>query len=172
MADTKNQAPAAKPVAETEAENVKVVVPKGTVPTSMQAGPSLPHPSSDEPPVANYDEEQQDALIRSQGFDPDAPEDGATPEDNVGEPEGSPIECIARRKFFDERNAVVKAGAIYYYQPRKGKPFPWSVLEPVNKGKAKALKKEWDESQAKKEERKAARRKASDNLALMLTNAE
>lgn len=166
---SKTVEPNAPDVSTTEAENVKVIVPPGTVPSSMQAGPSAPHPASDRPDLVIGSPEVEEAKARALVAEAARlPEAEIAIASNKGKAVGEPIQCIAKRKFFDERGATIKPGAVYYYQPREGKTFPWTVLEPVNKSQASAAKKEWEKSREEKQavaDEKSRRREALAELA-------
>lgn len=159
-------------VATSEATNPKVVAQAGTVPPSMQApGPSLPHPSSDKPTSINDTPEmaaaraRADAAIEAEDF-------GDSNPTNVGEPVGTPIQCIAKRKFFDERGALIRAGATYWYQRRKDTRFPIEVLEPVDKSLATSLRKEARAKADEKAEAMAQRRERRAAFARMAAETE
>lgn len=142
-----------KTAAPKEGDNPKVAAPAGTVPSSMQ-GATIPHPSTDTPDTSNDSKEEAEARIRALELD-DEDEDlpaGST----LGEPVGDPVQCIVKQKFFDERGALVKAGATYFYQERRGKRFPAKVLEPVSKAKAAAVRKEQRAYEEDKEEERRA----------------
>lgn len=86
------------------------------------------------------------ALLDDEGLEP-------------GTPIGEPVECIVKKKFFDDRSALVQAGKTYYYQHRAGRPFPYAVLEPKNRAHAKAVKASYEEAQRRKAEAQAEKRK-------------
>lgn len=159
-------------VSASEATNPKVVAPAGTVPSSMQApGPSLPHPSSDKPTPLNDTPEmaearaRADAAVEAEDFGDSAPK-------NVGKPKGAPIQCIAKRKFFDERGALIRAGATYWYQRREGARFPIEVLEPVDKSLAVSLRKEAQEKSEEKARQQELRRKRREAFSRMALETE
>lgn len=160
-----------------ESENPKILAPAGTVPTAAAApGPSLPHPSVDFGKDLNPTKPVAEAQVRAlEGLDESDTE--VTGPKNIGEVKGDPIQCIARKKFFDARGATIKAGATYYYQPRINPatgelfPFPIEVLEPVNKTVAQRARKDQRERLAKAQEDRAARlkrREAFDRMAAEL----
>ena len=155
----------------TEAENPKIIAPRHTLPTAAQTdGPSLPHPSTDTPPPPATKEEAE-ALARAKGVEADDPKTGDPRVDlyygatNVGEPVGDPIQCIVKKKFLDERGALHKPGAVYFFQRREDQTFPADVLEPVNKSVATAVKKEFAEHQAERREEKDLARRRRDAFA-------
>lgn len=166
MADTKTTAPAAPakgPVSETPEQNPKVVAQAGTVPPSMQApGPSLPHPSVDDPARTPSDDPKvEEAKARALNPDSDEPFDLKARATNIGEPYGDPIQCIARRKFIGERGETVKPGATYYYTRRKDMPWP-DYLEPVSKAVASKVRQELADRQSQKADQRAKKRDARE----------
>ena len=171
MAETKTT-PAAGTVAQTPADNPKVVAQKGTVPPSMAApGPSLPHPSEDKPDPVSDDPKVEDAKAR---IAEEAEEDRANNRvaTNLGGPVGDPIQCIVKKKFVAPNGAVIKPGATHYFQRLEGQTFPYDVLEPVNKSMASGLRKEFlDKRDARIADQEDARkaREAISNLALAAT---
>jgi hypothetical protein len=154
------------------AENVKVVAQAGTVPPSMQAdGPSPPHPSSDKPDPTAASEEVRKAQARLAEAEADEDPKRIQPS-NIGEPEGEPIQCIVKKRFFDERQATIREGSTYYYQRRKGMTFPYEILEPVSKSVASAVRKEYEEKRAWKDETLRQRQQRREAFARMAAETE
>lgn len=174
MADDKKTPPPADPGPKTPAENPKVLAPKGTVPDAIAApGPSLPHPSVDFGKEIKPDAATAKAQDRAADFPSDEAREAIAEEDRSKR--GEPIKTIVRRKFFDERGALMKPGATYYYYPRvnpengEAERFPIEVLEPVDEGLAKQLRGETKKRDTAKEnaiKERDARRAALAKVAL------
>ena len=160
-------APAVSPA---EATNPKFAAQPGTLPPSMQ-GVSLPHPSTDKPAPALDTPEMAKARARADAAV--AAEDlGDNAPTNVGKPVGEPVQCIAKRKFYDERGALIRAGATYYYQRREGTPFPIRTLEPVSQALAKSLRTEARDAEEAKISRMQTRQERRDAFARLAAETE
>lgn len=99
-------------------------------------------------------------------------DNGVEQEDPIGTPVGAPVECIVKKKFFDENSALVPVGKTYYYQRRKGKAFPYDVLEPVNKSHASAAKREFLDRREEKEDLLRNKRKRRAAFARLAADTE
>jgi hypothetical protein len=165
-----NKPGAPKVEATKPAENVKVVAPAGTVPTSMQASvPTPPHPSSDLPDKSGDTKEVSEARARAEE---ELEEDGPVVASNRGKSIGDPIQCIVKKRFFDERQALIREGSTYYFQRREGETFPYKVLEPVSKAVAASVRKEYEKAQADKAETASERKRRREAFARMAAETE
>lgn len=120
-------------------DNPKIVAPAGTVPTAAAAeGPSPPHPASDKPDITRDTPAMAAARgrIAEQQLPPDRRVEGPVPFTS------GPIQCIAKKKFYDKRNALIQPGATYNFFLEDGEDFPYDLLEPVDEGMAEKLRKE------------------------------
>lgn len=166
MADTKTTAPAAAPkVAQTPADNPKVVAQENTVPPSMQApGPSLPHPSTGEPDPVSDDPKVEEAKARIAEQEEEDFISGKTAT-NIGKKVGDPIQCIVKKKFQAPNGEVLNTGAMHYFQRFEGQTFPYDVLEPVNKSMASGLRKEFLDKRKARVDRQEKERQRREALA-------
>lgn len=200
MTDTKTTAPASKPVPAAEANATKGVdtsVDTSKV-TAAPIEDSQPDPSlSDAEQIRIKEVAQREQLALSRAAEvshgglgstfaanPPADQEEADAraralaqtdsiENKIARELSSeePIQCIAKRDFFDERGALVKAGETYFYQEKNNEVFPYPNLEPVSKAKASALKKEYGDYVRDRDDTLKQRQKRRDAFARLADEA-
>jgi hypothetical protein len=81
---------------------------------------------------------------------PEGNENRSNQDPEMFKSEGEPIPSIVIKRFYDDNGALVREDARYTYIPKKGLPYPWPLMRPVDEGQAGALKKQYDEFMVEK----------------------
>lgn len=156
---------------ETVAEKSKAVTPDPELKTVTETpviqadAPTPPHPSTDLPDKSRDTKEVAEARGRAEAANAASTENTPT---NLGKLIGDPIQCIVKKRFYDERGATVREGATYWFQLREGQNFPYDVLEPVDKTLASKYRKAFEARAAEKRDRDVERARFADNFAAVV----